>query len=388
MPHDALSRREFAALLAATAGAACIPRALRASPLPASSAAVAVWPGYERAIVIDCLASPGPFNVPAMFAAPYTDAMIANARASGITAVNVTVNGNGTTGAAAFESTVRALAFLQRELAVHADAFLPIRTIADIARARETSRLGLIAGFQDATMLESDLSRVELFHQLGVRIIQLTYNVRNLVGDGCLEPGNAGLSGFGRDVVRRMNELGMLVDLSHCGRRTTTDAIAASTKPVAVTHSGCSALADLPRNKTDEQLRLLADKGGVVGIYTMPFLRTSGQPTADDFVRHVEHAVQVCGEDHVGVGSDNSITPLELTPEFRALHAGFVQERRRRGISAPGESEEVFNYVPELNVPRRMERIADMLAARKHSSARIEKILGGNWLRLFGAVWR
>ena len=154
-------------------------------------------------------------------------------------------------------------------------------------------------------MLEGDVSRVDVFHQLGVRILQLTYNLRNLLGDGCLEPDNAGLSGFGRDVVARMNELGILVDLSHCGRQTTLDAVAASKQPVAVTHSGCAAIADLPRNKTDEQLRRLADKGGVVGIYLMPFFRTSRQLTAAAFVRHVEHAGRVCGEDYVGVGSDN-----------------------------------------------------------------------------------
>jgi membrane dipeptidase len=379
----ALSRREFAQLAASAAVAAVLPRSTQA--LTRSRAA---WPGYTRAIVIDNLATPGPFNVPSMFARPWTDAMVANARTSGITAVNVTISGGGATGAAAFESTVRNVAFLERELDAHPDAFVQVRGVADIRRAKETSRVGLIAGFQDATMLESDLSRVDVFHDLGVRIIQLTYNVRNLVGDGCLEPGNAGLSNFGRDVVRRMNELGVLVDLSHCGRRTTTDAIAASAKPVAVTHSGCAAIAELPRNKTDEQLRLLAEKGGVVGIYTMPFLRMSGQPTASDFIQHVEHAVQVCGEDHVGVGSDNSITPLDLTPAFRAEHADFVRARRRQGIGAPGEDENVFNFVPDFNTPRRMEQIADALAARGHSSARVEKILGQNWLRLFGEVWR
>jgi membrane dipeptidase len=378
-----LSRRDFAVLAVSGAAAALLPRQLAAlERLPPA------WPGYGRAIVIDNLATPGPFNVPSMFAKPWTDAMVANAKASGITAVNVTISGGGPTGAAAFESTVRNVAFVERELAAHPDAFMQVRTVADIRRARETNRVGLINGFQDATMLEGDLSRIDVFYDLGVRIIQLTYNVRNLVGDGCLEPGNAGLSGFGRAVVGRMNELGMLVDLSHCGRRTTTDAISASTKPVAATHSGCAALAELPRNKTDEQLKLLADKGGVVGIYTMPFLRMSGQPTGADFVRHVEHAIQVCGEDHVGVGSDNSITPLELTPVFRAEHADFVRARRRMGIGAPGEDENVFNYVPELNTPRRMEQIADLLAARGHSSARIEKVLGQNWLRLFGEVWR
>jgi membrane dipeptidase len=371
-----LSRREFTTLAAMTVAGVLAPRSLRAS---------GGWPGYERAIVIDNLATPGPFNVANMYARPWTAEMVANAKRSGITAVNVTVGLP--TATDHFEGTARTLAFLGREIDAHPDAFIAVRTVADIRRAKETTRLGLIAGFQDATMLEGDASRVDVFHGLGVRIIQLTYNLRNLVGDGCLEPGNAGLSRFGRGVVARMNERGVLVDLSHCGRRTTNDAIAASTKPVAITHSGCAALADVPRNKTDEQLRAMATKGGVIGIYTMPFLRASGQPTAADFLRHVEHAVHLCGEDHVGIGSDNSITPLDLSPAFRAEHAEFVRVRRRAGIGAPGEDENVFNYVPDFNTPRRMEQMADALAARGHSTSRIEKILGQNWLRLFGEVW-
>jgi membrane dipeptidase len=395
-----ISRRDFAALTATGAlgatggwlGDALHVRARATDPLtpldPATPTRHGAWPGYDAAIVIDNLATPGPFNVPNSTAAPYSAAMIANARASGITAVNVTLSGGGPTGSAAFESTVRNLAFLERELDAHPDALARIRTVADIRRAKAERRVGLIAGFQDTTMLEGDVSRVDLFHGLGVRIIQLTYNVRNLVGDGCLEPGNAGLSAFGREVVTRMATLGILVDVSHCGRRTTDDAIAYATRPIAATHTSCAALADVPRAKTDDQLRRLAAKGGVAGMYMMPFLRLSGQPTGDDFIRHLEHAVNVMGEDHVGVGSDNSITPLELTPAFRALHADFVRQRRAQGISAPGEDEQVFNHVPDLDHPRRMERIADRLAARGHSSARIEKILGGNWLRLFGETWR
>ncbi len=384
--HDAMSRRQFTGLAASGLAGTFVARAVppfALRPSPSRSA----WPGYETAIVIDNLATPGPFNVPNSFAHPFTPQMVANARASGITAVNVTLSAGGLLDAQAFEATMRNIAFLENEFDRHPDAFVKVKTVADIRRAKESHCIGLIPGFQDATMLEGDVSRVDLFHRFGVRIIQLTYNVRNLLGDGCLEPGNAGLSAFGRAAVARMNELGMLVDTSHCGRQTTLDAIAGSTKPIAVTHSSCAALNDVPRAKTDDQIRRLAERGGVIGIYMMPFLRAAGQPTADDFIRHIEHSVRVAGEDHVGVGSDNSITPLDLSPGFRALHASFVRQRRAEGISAPGEDENVFNHVPELDTPQRMQLVADRLAARGHSSARIEKIIGGNWLRLFGEVW-
>ena len=393
--HETLSRRQFAALAAIGAAGVFVPgsalaaaQAQPASPAsPESLPRAARWPGYERAIVIDNLATPGPFNVSNAYERPYTAQMVANAIASGITAVNVTISGAGQLGATAFETSVRNIGFLENELDRHPDAFVKVKSAADIRLAKDSRRVGLIPGFQDATMLESDLSRVDLFHQLGIRIIQLTYNVRNLLGDGCLEPANGGLSAFGRAAVARMNQLGILVDVSHCGRQTTLDAIAHSTRPIAATHTSCAALNDVPRAKTDDQIRRLATKGGVIGIYMMPFLRAAGQPTADDFIRHVEHAVNVAGEDHVGVGTDNSISPLDLSPQFRAEHAAFVKRRRALGISAPGEAEEVFNHVPELDSPRRMDRIADRLAARGHSSARIEKIIGGNWFRLFGEVW-
>jgi membrane dipeptidase len=345
------------------------------------------WPGYASATVIDLLASVTPFNVPDMYARALTPEMIENARRSGITAVNATCSGSGV-GPDAFIETAANIAFWEREFDAHPDVLVKVKTLAGLRDAKRSGRVGVILGFQDATMFDLDVSRVNLFYDLGVRIVQLTYNLRNLLGDGCLEPHNAGLSVFGRRVVARMNELGMLVDLSHVGRQTTIDAIAASTRPVAATHTGCAALNDVPRNKPDNILKGIADRGGVVGIYLMPFLRAQGQPRTDDFVRHVMHAVNVCGEDHVGVGSDLSITPLDLTPEFRAKHADFVRLRRQAGISAPGEAADVFNYVPDLNSPRRMELIADALARAGFTSARIEKIIGANWLRLLGEVWR
>jgi membrane dipeptidase len=389
------SRRDFlcaagalALAPAPLASAAAAPPAGGPSPpthpatRPEGGAGSASWPGYERALVLDFLASPGLFNVPVD--PPLSEAMVRNAVASGITAVNLTVSGGG---ADAFAGTVAKIATWEGRIDARPDAFLRVRAVADLMRAKETKRLGVIYGFQDATPLGEEPERLALFHGLGVRIIQLTYNGRNLVGDGCLEPGNAGLSRFGRAVVERMNELGMIVDLAHCGERTTADAIAASKRPVAISHTGCRAVGDHPRSKRDEELRAMAEKGGVVGIYLMPFLTPGRAPRGADVVAHIEHALKVCGEEHVGIGSDLSITPIDGSAEYWRMHRDFVLARKKAGRAAPGEDENMLFYTEELNTPRRLERIAELLAARGHPSALIEKVIGGNFARLLGEVW-
>ena len=374
-----MHRRDFTRI----AGVAAVaPRTLllaRAERAKEATRAPVTWPSYERAIAIDCLASPGPFNTPDATANPLTPEMVANAKASGITAVNLTVSEN------TFADTFRQMAYWENELQAHPDVLMKVFSLADIRRAKETRRLGLIYGFQNATMLEGDATNLDVFQRFGVRIIQLTYNDRNLLGDGCLEPANAGLSRYGRDVVARMNELRMVVDLSHCGLQTTSDGIAASTRPVAITHSGCRGVFDHPRSKTDDILRALANKGGVIGIYMMPFINAQGQPMAADLVKQIEYAVNACGEDHVGIGSDLSITPHVVNAEYEARHRKFVEGRKQRGIAAPREED--FMFVKDLNTPRRLEQIAEQLVARGHSEARVEKIIGANWLRLYNEVW-
>ncbi len=373
-----MNRRDFARR--AALGALSIPMASRLRD--------DAWPGYDRAYVIDMLATAGPFNVPGWLDEPLTPRMVENARRSGITAVNSTVSALGGDAAATFEATMRNIAAWHHEFDAHPGVFMPVRTVADVRAAKAQRKVGVIFGFQDTTPYWDRIERVEQFHRLGVRIVQLTYNGANLVGDGCLVPDDRGLKPYGREVLSKLNELGSLVDVSHVGWETTRQAIEASKVPVAATHSGAAAVTRVPRNKPDDILKKLADTGGVVGVFMMPFLRDGGQPAAADFMRHLEHCINVCGEDHVGVGSDLSITPLELTPAFRAVHAKFVETRRAAGISAPGEDESVFNYVPDFNSPRRMELVADAMARAGHSSSRIEKVIGGNWMRLVGNVWR
>ncbi|HEX4242721.1 MAG TPA: membrane dipeptidase [Steroidobacteraceae bacterium] len=371
-----MSRRRFVQL----AGAAALLG--RASAAPRGYGADA----YEHAMVIDALGGPGDNDPGAPENAPLSAHAVADARASGVTAANLTVNAVGN-GLHRFEETVAGIARADLEIQRHPEAFAKVLTGADLRLAKSTRRLGLIYGFQDTSMLEGDLGRLALFQGLGVRIVQPTYNRRNLMGDGCIEPGDAGLSGLGHELVAELNSRRMLLDLSHGGPRTIAEGIAASKVPMAITHTGCRALVDSPRNVDDATLRALADKGGVVGIYFMCFLRLLEQPHAQDLIRHLEHAVDVCGEDHVGLGTDGSISAIDLNDAFKAAHRKVVEERIKQGVSAVGESPVVYNLIPEYNDPRRFLSLARDLSARGWPSSRIDKILGANFARLFTDTW-
>jgi membrane dipeptidase len=341
---------------------------------------------YARATIIDALGGPGGFDPALPDDAPLSPAFVADALASGITAVNLTV---GEVGNApdCFEKTIAEIAAAEHELNSHPDVFVKILRASDLAHAKTTKRLGLIFGFEDSSMLGSNLKRLEQFYDLGVRICQPTYNRRNLMGDGCLEPNDGGLSRLGQELVAEMNRLHMVLDLSHGGPRTVAEAIAASKAPAIISHTGCRALVDLPRNTRDDELKALANRGGVAGIYFMPFLRKSGQPHAEDLIRHLEHAVNACGEDHVGIGTDGGISRIELNKAYSDQMRKFYEDRSKRGLAAPGEAPDVFNLIPEYNSPSRFRTLAGDLSRRGWPSARIDKILGANFARVFGSVW-
>ena len=217
--------------------------------------------------------------------------------------------------------------------------------------------------------------------------MQPTYNRRNTMGDGCLEMANGGLSSLGYELVAQMNELRILLDLSHAGQRTIAEGIAASSKPMAITHTGCRDLVDVPRNVYDRELKALADKGGVAGIYCMPFLRNEGQPHSADLIRHLDHAVSVCGEDHVGIGTDGSTSGQRIDEIGREAQRKFFEARKKAGIASPGEAADVFNLIPEYNSPNRYYALAQDLQRAGWKSGRIEKVLGLNFARLFGEIW-
>jgi len=375
-----LDRREFLSS-AAVAALAAAPLARAAAPQRSFADQA-----YAKAIVIDGLGGPGGYDPDLAPEAGLSPSMLADVKASGVTAVNLTVNSVGN-GPNKFEETVAGIAFSEKQIADHPDYFMKILTARDLTAAKTSGRMGLIYGFQDTSALDGDLQRLAMFHGLGVRIVQPVYNRRNLMGDGCLEPNDGGLSTLGRELLGEINKLKILVDLSHAGTRTQAEGIATSKMPVAITHSGCRALVDVPRNTHDRELKALADRGGVVGIYFMPFLRASGQPRAEDLLRHLEHAVTVCGEDHVGLGTDGSISGIKLDEKYAKSQREFFESRQKAGIAAPGEAADVFNLIPDYNDARRFFTLANDLSDRGWSSKRIEKILGANFVRLFGEIW-
>lgn len=264
---------------------------------------------------------------------------------------------------------------------------LHVRTRADLERANREDRIGVIFTFQGTEPLGEDIGRIAQFREQGVRVMQLTHNRRNLVGDGCMEPGNAGLSNYGREVVAQLNAQKVAVDLAHGSPRTIREGIDASKAPVLISYTGCRALARSPRLVDDATLKRMADRGGVAGIIFWPYLRDQGQQTAADVIAHIEHAVNVCGEDHVGIGTDLGISPIERTPAFEKDNREQIAYMIEDGIFEKGRSPDLYLFPPDLNVSNRFEVLAGQLSARGHSDARIGKIIGGNFARVMGEVW-
>jgi membrane dipeptidase len=376
-----ISRRQFLAGSGVAALGACVGTPGR------SVAAPPTWAPYGKMLAIDACGGFGRF--PGNPDGSFNAVDLADARETGLSAVVLTLapSGRFRFNDAAFETTIKAIAEWEAQLVAHPDTFLAVRRGADLERAQRERKVGLIYGFQDSSPIGENPDRIALFQRLGVRVIQLTHNKRNLIGDGCMEPANAGLSQYGREVIERLNAEKVLVDVAHGGQRTIREAIAASKAPVVSSHTGCRALSDLPRNTADAELRAMAERGGVAGILFWPYLREQGQPMAADLIRHIEHAIKVCGEDHVGIGSDNTVSPVQHTPEFEKGNREFIETLIKDGIFTKGRSPELYTFIPDLNHARRFETLAGMLSARGHSDARIAKILGGNFARVMREVW-
>ncbi|WP_296597112.1 membrane dipeptidase [Phenylobacterium sp.] len=360
--------------------------ALSAAAAAAPAVATAAADPIAGMTVINALGGLDDPNFPERTRPELTPRILADARASGLTAVNWTI-GYVAGPDEPFQKSVADIGQYDALIRAHPKDVIKVLTAADIARAKAEKKVGVIYGFQNAAMMGDDASRVDIFADLGVRIIQLTYNLRNQLGDGSIVPEGRGLTEFGRKVVDRLNANRVMVDLSHSGRQICLDAIQSSKQPISINHTGCRALTDLPRNKTDEELRGVAEKGGFVGIYFMPFLNLSGHARAVDVVAHIEHALNVCGEDHVGIGTDGTITPIDDLDKYAEALRKEHEDRKAKGIAAPGERADTHPFVDDLRGPDQFRKLYRLLAERGHKPARIEKILGGNFVRYAKTVW-
>jgi membrane dipeptidase len=279
------------------------------------------------------------------------------------------------------KETVQAIGRFYRDFEVFGEWIRPVRRVADIYAAKEEKRVGIFFGFQNSSPIGDDLNLVDVFYRLGVRAIQITYNDLNYVGAGCYEREDVGLSHFGVDLVKEMNRLGMVVDLSHVGYRTTMDAIEASADPVWFSHANPMALREHCRNKTDEQVKALVAKGGVVGANVFPpFLKKGYDSTLEDFIDVIDYWVQIAGVDHVSIGLD--FTENQTDEWFHWLMAG-----KRKGST-------VYPLSLPLKLPTGITRadeipnITAALISRGYTGEDVQKIMGLNLLSLFKRVWK
>ena len=363
------------------AGAAA---AIAAGPaLAQKRAAGPSW--YDGAIIVDGL---GGFGDPgaADGVSRYTDKGWADTVATGVTVVRDTVMpvGNVTDPWGDYQ---RDMADKRAIFGANPDRLLHVRSGADILKAKREKKFGVIIGTQDTAMVGPELDRLAQMKKDGVMSVQLTYNNGNLAGDGSLEPRNGGLTKLGKATIERIEAEKLLLDLAHGGARTMAEAAAYAKRPLVISHTGSRALVDHPRNTADDTIKAVADKGGVVGVYFMPYLAVNQHPTGAELIAHVEHIANVAGEDHVGIGTDNGVLPIILDADTRAKLDENQRMRIRTGIAAPGEAVGVYPFMDDYNSVDRYRRFARDLARRGWSEARLEKLMGGNFLRVYREAW-
>jgi membrane dipeptidase len=340
---------------------------------------------YDRAIVIDALGGSGD---------PYADDGVtrmsdkgwAETLATGVTVVRDTIFPVGNV-ADPWGDYQKDLLSKQELLGANPDRLLLIRSAADILKAKREKKFGLLIGTQDTSMVGPELDRFAQMKKDGVMTVQLTYNNRNLSGDGALEPGDAGISKLGKATLERIEAEKLLLDLSHGGARTMAEAAAFAKRPLVISHTGARAVTDHVRNTGDETIKAVADKGGVVGVYFMPFLTLDSHPKGSDLIAHIEHIANVAGEDHVGIGTDNGVLPQLVNAETTRKLNEWAQQRIKAGIAAPGEGLNVWPMVADYNSVDRYRRLAADLQKRGWSEARLEKLMGANLLRVYRDAW-
>ncbi len=317
---------------------------------------------HETAIVIDGL-----------IISKWDRTVFEDMRRGGLTAANCTVSVWED-----FPATVRNIAAMKALIRANGDLVTLARGTADIEQAKRDGKTAIILGFQNAHAFEDQLGYIEAFHDMGVRVVQLCYNTQNLIGTGCYER-DGGLSGYGHEVIAEMNRVGIMVDLSHVGAKTSEEAILASKKPVTYSHCLPAGLKEHPRNKSDEQLRFIAERGGFIGVTMFPpFLRRGIDSTVDDYVEAIGYVINLVGEDCVGIGTDHTQGHGKEFFEWLTHDKGVNRRLTSFGTVQNPEGIRTIGELPNLTAA--MERAG-------WKAERIGKVIGRNWLRVFGEVW-
>lgn len=317
----------------------------------------------------------------------FSDGSTRDMLAGGVSAINVTVSDMG----ADFEQALRDCMAWRQRCAAPDSSWLLVETPEDIVRAKQTGKLGVIMGWQNGKPLGDQIDRVALFHELGMRVIQLTYNEANLLGDGCLEKRNAGLSDLGLKMVEEMNRVGIAIDLSHCAPQTCLDAAHHSSKPVLLTHANANAVIKRPRNKSDEVIKAVAATGGVVGCSIHAYLSWRGdprqQPLLSDFVANVKYIGELVGYDHVGIGTD-----FPSVDTYEAVRHVMVMSRTKYAKSG-GDFSDAFGdvmearYPVETPTPAQFPAFTHALHEAGLTDSQILGVLGGNFQRALAQAW-
>jgi len=277
-----------------------------------------------------------------------------------------------------FKGTVNNIAAVNRIINENSDWLTKIRTAADIRKAKAEDKVGVLMSFQNAYAYEDQLNYVQIFKELGVGITQLCYNTQNLVGTGCYER-DGGLSDYGREVMWEMNRVGVLVDLSHVGAKTSEEAILESKKPVAYSHCLPSGLKDHPRNKSDEELKFIADHGGFVGVTMFaPFLKNGINSTSEDYVEAIRYVYNIVGEDSIGIGTDFTQGQDQAFFEYLTHDKGYARRLTNFGKIINPEGIRTLGEFPNLT---------EALLKDGFSETQVRKIMGENWVRLLEDVW-
>jgi membrane dipeptidase len=311
-------------------------------------------------------------------------------RDAGIVAGNLTVGGPDFD----FEATAAGVTDARGRLEANDDVYCLVESTGDIDRAIRTDRTGIVLGFQGGNWVGNDLSRLRTVAELGVRVVDLTYNRGNTLGDGCCEYRDAGLTMLGREAVAELNELGIVIDVSHANDRTTTEIVDRSDDPVIASHVGCRALANSRgRAKTDEQLAAIADSGGVACITPFPPVIKRDPDTHEvlpatvhDVLDHIDHAVDVGGVGSVGFGGDMSDRTLDQGSISQGSNLNVWRESHPEVYGA-GPTDRMDPYPDGLSRYTELHNLTRGLVARGYTDDEIRLLMGGNLLRVFESVW-